>query len=99
MPYLSLSNGHTADRKIMVFAEGTILKPRSLLALYDHRAYVPIGNAVTLIAGWEQQGAEIVYCTSRRGRQAQDMAELLRSMKSVVVPEFRGIDHLPPSIL
>ena len=138
---------------IMVFAEGTILKPKSWLGLYNHRSYVPIGNAVNIISSWQRQGANIIYCTSRRKKQAADMANILlkynfcgcclvarepkerycdivealradilieddcrsiggarqmcihrvnaqvkQQIKSIVVSEFKGIDHLPCDI-
>jgi hypothetical protein len=63
---------------IMVFAEGTILKPKSRLSLYNHNTYIPIGNAVNIIASWQQQGANIIYCTSRRKKQAEKIAGLLK---------------------
>ena len=135
---------------IMVFVEGTILKPTSWLNLYNHNAYVPIGNAANIINSWQQQGANIIYCTSRKKKQAVDIANILREydfcgvclvarepkeryadivetlrpdilieddcksiggawqtcihkvkteikqqIKSIVVSEFKGIDHLP----
>ncbi len=63
---------------IMVFAEGTILKPKSWLSLYNHNTYIPIGNAVNIIESWQQQGANIIYCTSRKKKQADKIAELLK---------------------
>ena len=63
---------------IMVFAEGTILKPKSWLSLYHHNSYAPIGNAVNIINSWQQQGANIIYCTSRRKKQAAGIANILR---------------------
>lgn len=63
--------------KIMIFAEGTILKPKSWLTLYNHMAYIPIGNCIEIIKNWEKQGADIIYCTSRKGRQFEEMAMLL----------------------
>lgn len=138
----------------MIFAEGTILKPKSLLSLYNHKTYIPIGNAVSLIQAWYQQNAEILYCTSRKGNQAEEIAQLLKrymfagsklyyrekkqkykdiiesvrpdilieddcksiggswqmcithvspnikaSIKSIIVHEFKGIDHLSSSIM
>jgi hypothetical protein len=135
---------------IMLFVEGTIMKPKSWFALYNHKAYIPIGNAVNKIKEWERQGANIIYCTSRKKRQANDIASLLKrydfegaylvsrdpkekyqdivetlrpdilieddcksiggewqmcitnvckdikeTIISIVVPEFKGIDHLP----
>lgn len=63
---------------IMIFSEGTILKPKSLFSLYNHNAYVPIGNAVELIKSWNQQRTKIIFCKSRKKRQVNDMANLLR---------------------
>ncbi|WP_088225566.1 hypothetical protein [Desulfosporosinus sp. FKB] len=63
----------------MIFAEGTILKPKSLFSLYNHRTYVPIGNVVSLIETWYQQNAKIMFCTSRRGKQAEEIASLLKN--------------------
>jgi len=62
----------------MIFVEGTILKPKSWLSLYKHNAYVPIGNSVKIIEMWEKQGANIIYCTSRRRMQADNIAVLLK---------------------
>ena len=138
---------------IMIFAEGTMLKPKSWLSLYNHKSYVPIGNAVNIINSWWQQGANIIYCTSRKKKRALDIANILREygfcgrclvsrgdkeryaeiaeelrpdilieddcksiggtwqtcihrvkaeikqqIKSIVVSEFKGIDHLPADI-
>jgi len=115
--------------------------------------YIPIGNAVALIGTWNQQDAEILYCTSRKGKQAEEIARLLmqygfpgsklyfregklkyrdiiesvqpdilieddcrsiggnwqmcvthvapqikNSIKSIIVKEFKGIDHLSSSV-
>jgi len=138
------------DLTIMIFVEGTILKPKSWLSLYNHNAYEPIGNSVEIIKAWKIQGANIIYCTSRKGKKAENIAVLLKlfgftgsflavregkekykdlvetlkpnilieddcksiggawqmcitkvkpeirnNIKSIVVPEFKGIDHLP----
>lgn len=141
------------SKKVMIFVEGTILKPKSWLSLYNHNAYIPIGGAVDIIKEWQQQGADIIYCTSRRGKQAENIATLLLkyefvgsklyyrektqkyknvvemvrpdvlieddcksigsswqmcitdvdpqikdTIKSIVVKEFKGIDHLPHDV-
>lgn len=151
--YLDFNKKINTKMNIMIFAEGTILKPKSLFSLYNHNAYVPIGNAVELIKSWNMQGANIIFCTSRKRRQADDMANLLKKygfigeflavreakekyadvveiinpdilieddcrsiggawqmcitkvspeikmkIKSIVVPEFKGIDKLPNDI-
>ena len=68
-----------AGLTIMVFAEGTILMPKSWLGLYNHSSYVPIGNAVNIVNAWQQQEANIIYCTSRRKKQAVKTASILRA--------------------
>lgn len=73
----SLNNKLKSNITIMIFAEGTILKPKSWFSLYNHNAYVPIGNAAALISLWYNQGANIIYCTSRRNKQAENIACLL----------------------
>lgn len=79
MPYIELSklNG-SVSAVIMIFTEGTILKPKSFLGSFDHKSYIPIGDCAAKIDRWQSQGAEIVYCTSRRGRQAEQIARLLK---------------------
>lgn len=69
-----------AGPTIMIFAEGTILKPKSWLSLYNHNDYIPIGNAVNIISSWQQQGANIVYCTSRKKKQADKIAVLINKL-------------------
>jgi len=78
MKKIMLNTGHHINLTIMVFIEGTILKPKSWLSLYNHNAYLPIGNAVKIIESWQEQGASIVYCTSRKNNKADDMAALLK---------------------
>ena len=64
--------------KIMIFTEGTVLGPHNKLKMFRFSEYAPIGNCVRKIAAWKQQGAEIVYCTSRRsGKQVKTIAALL----------------------
>lgn len=73
-------NEHCNSRlTIMIFVEGTILKPKSWLLLYKHKSYIPIGNAAKMIAGWQEQGANIIYCTSRKKKHAYDIADLLKN--------------------
>lgn len=150
---LSTKKEYNQSLTIMIFAEGTILKPKSWLTLYSHNSYIPIGSAVELIKSWEEQGANIIYCTSRKKKAANNMADILKKygfagtflaareakesyadivevlqpdilieddcksiggawqmcitkvslqtkqkIKSIVVPEFKGIDHLPSEI-
>jgi len=141
------------EKTIMIFVEGTILKPKSWLYLYSHSAYIPIDKAPKLLKTWEAQGVNIIYCTSRKRKQADNIAKILKqhsfpgswlvsrdngekykdiveqlkpdilieddcksiggswqmcitkvqaeikeNMKSIIVPEFKGISHLPSDI-
>lgn len=129
-------------------------RTRSDPALYDFAAYVPVGDVVSKLRIWQDQGAEIGYLSSHRnpddvakdalvlrrhrfpsgrilarasgesygevaGRQLPDIlieddcesvngaaeitypqirADLRYRIKSIIVPEFGGIDHLPDSL-
>lgn len=83
MSFIELAKSQSSGNLIMIFAEGTVLKPKCIFSLYNHNAYVPIGNCVDLIQKWQTQGAEIVYCTSRRGRHAEEIALLLQKFRFV----------------
>lgn len=78
MRTIMLNEKHDTDLTIMLFVEGTILKPKSCFSLYNHNAYIPIGNSVKIIKTWQQQGANIIYCTSRKKKKADDIATLLK---------------------
>lgn len=66
--------------KIMIFTEGTVLKPPSVFQHFNHESYLPIGNAASLISAWEAQGAEINYLTSRkRPKQIKQTKKILLS--------------------
>lgn len=152
--------------KILLFTEGTLLIEPTWVGLSsveivsivkagkkprDFGVFVPVGNAVNKVRAWKQQGAEIIYLTSRTlpnevedirdvlkrhkfpeglflfrqsGEQYKDVAERImpdilieddyasdggvadmtyphlapeiqRRIKSIVIPEFSGIDALP----
>ncbi|MHC1723099.1 MAG: hypothetical protein AB9836_07855 [Aminipila sp.] len=78
MRKILLNETNGTDLTIMLFVEGTIIKPKSWFSLYNHKSYIPIGNAVEITKMWRQQGANIIYCTSRKKKQAEDMANLLK---------------------
>ncbi len=78
MEQIHLDKMQQTGMTIMIFVEGTILNPKSWLTLYHHRSYVPTQNSVEMIKSWYKQGANIVYCTSRRNKQAYDIASLLK---------------------
>ena len=122
--------------------------------LYNFASYVPVGNSVQKLKTWKNQGAEILYLTSRtkaeeiadvpgvltryefpegellfrkQGEEYKDVAErvipdilieddcesiggvdeltithvkpeIKEKIKSIVVKEFGGIDHLPDTV-
>lgn len=163
MAYLRLlNNAENEDNRdsedkaarIMIFTEGTVLGPPNILQHFNLAAYIPISNSVNMIKSWQEQGAEVMYFTSRRTlKQVEEIKEILSNynfpgdylyyrekgqnykdivemvvpdilieddcksiggkgqmcithvksdvkdrVKSVVVEEFKGIDHLPLSL-
>ena len=68
--------------KILIFTEGTIIMHKNAVghtreeiviqvemkesSIHDYTSYVPVKNASTKIKGWHDQGAEILYLTSRQ---------------------------------
>jgi len=74
--------------KIMVFTEGTILMAKNAIGLTreeivqqvkdretsvkEYATYVPIGHASDVLQRWANQGAEIIYLTSRREQKQID---------------------------
>lgn len=155
MGYLSLSENTKVNylykSKIMIFTEGTVLRPVNMFQHFNHSTYVSINNAAEVIKSWHKQGADVIYCTSsRRPKEVEKIKEnLLRlgfegtriyyrsknqkysdiielvmpdvlieddcksiggkwqmcityvkpelkiKIKSIIVKEFKGIDHLP----
>jgi hypothetical protein len=69
--------------KIMVFLHGTTIMHSSAVGrtrhervrqviegdplVYDFAAYVPVGQAVAKLQAWQEQGADVVYLSSRTG--------------------------------
>ena len=78
MECIQLEKALQTDITIMIFVEGTLLKPKSWCNLYNHKNYLPIGNCVEIIKEWQRQGANIIYCTSQKGEQAEGIAILLK---------------------
>jgi len=85
MPFLELSKSndndiaHISKIKIMIFTEGTIIRHRNVFQLFNYDTYIPIGNCINKIQAWEQQGAEIMYFTSRKTvKQVNEIATLLK---------------------
>ena len=81
MPFIKFSDDNTMSKiKIMIFTEGTVLKPKNNFGLFNFSSYVPIDDCVSKIQSWQQEGAEIVYCTSRNSkRQVNQIVSLLKN--------------------
>lgn len=50
-----------------------------LESVHDYSNYIPIGNAVQKLISWKQQGAQILYLTSRRiKKEVKDVQNVLK---------------------
>lgn len=79
MGYIIIDKIKNNNKKIMIFVEGTILKPKSkcIFSKSNITRYVAIGNAVEKIKRWQEQGFEIIYLTSLKSRGAMKLARRL----------------------
>lgn len=79
MGFIIIDKIKNNNKKIMIFSEGTILKPKhnNFFSRINVNGYVPIGNAKEIIKNWQEQGYEIIYLTSQKGRKAMGMAQRL----------------------
>lgn len=76
MGYIIIDRIKNNNKKIMIFVEGTILKPKhnNIFSRINVTGYVPINNAIETLKKWQEEGYEIIYLTSLRGRKAMKMA-------------------------
>lgn len=79
MGFIIIDKIKNNNKKIMIFTEGTILKPKhnNILSRICVTKYIPIGNAIETIKLWQEEGYEIIYLTSLKGRKAMKMAQHL----------------------
>lgn len=79
MGFIIIDKIKNNNKKIMIFVEGTILKPKhnNIISRICVNSYVPIGNSIELLKKWQEQGFEIIYLTSLKGRKAMTMAQHL----------------------
>ena len=79
MGFIIIDKIKNNNKKIMIFTEGTILKPKhkNILSRICVTKYVPISNAIDTIKKWQETGYEIIYITSLKGRKAMKMAQHL----------------------
>ncbi len=80
MGFIILDKIKNNNKKIMIFTEGTILKPKyvnNLLSRINVMGYVPIKNSIDKLKEWQEEGYEVIYITSLKGRKAMKMAQKL----------------------
>lgn len=79
MGYIILDKIKNNNKKIMIFVEGTILKPKNnnFFSRICMNRYIPINGAIDAIKKWQEEGFEIIYLTSQTGRKAMRMAQHL----------------------
>ena len=80
MGFIIIDKIKNNNKKIMIFVEGTILKPRfenNILSRISVTNYVPIGDAINTLKKWQEEGYEVIYLTSLKGRGAMKMAQHL----------------------
>jgi len=84
--------------RILIFTEGTIIMHKNAVghtrdeivqqvedkekSVHDYKSYVPVGNAVKKLQNWKNNGAEILYLTSRRKpEEIQQIQNVLKKFK------------------
>lgn len=77
--------------KILIFTEGTALKPASIESHNAHlfRQYIPNGNVVWKLQSWKKQGAEIYYLTSRE--IPEEIDDIRYVLEKYDFPQFQNI--------
>ena len=66
MGFIIIDKIKNNNKKIMIFVEGTILKPKrdNIISRICVNSYVPIDNAIETLKKWQEEGYEIIYLTS-----------------------------------
>lgn len=79
MGFIIIDKIKNNNKKIMIFTEGTILKPKhnNIISRIMVNSYIPIGNAIEKLKKWQEEGYEIIYLTSLKGKRAMKIARHL----------------------
>ena len=79
MGFIIIDKIKNNNKKIMIFVERTILKPKynNILSRISMTTYIPINNAIETLKKWQEEGYEVIYLTSLKGRRAMKMAQHL----------------------
>lgn len=77
MGFIIIDKIKNNNKKIMIFTEGTILKPKNnnFFSRINMTGYVPIKNAIDTLKKWQEEGFEVIYLTSLNSRGAMKMAQ------------------------
>ena len=77
MGFIIIDRIKNNNKKIMIFAEGTILKPKhkNIISRFCITKYVPIANAIDTLKKWQEEGYEVIYLTSLKVKKAMKMAQ------------------------
>ncbi len=75
--------GHTRE-EIVKQSKGFLLTFRDK-SVHDYKSYVPIGNAVKKLQNWKNDGAEILYLTSRR--KPEEIPQIQNVLKKFKFPD------------
>src|SRR3989344_351355 len=87
--------------KILIFTEGTIIMHKTAIGhsrneiiqqvedkekfVHDYKSYIPVGNAVKKLQNWKNDGAEILYLTSRR--KPEEIKQIQNVLKKFKFPD------------
>ena len=87
--------------KIIIFTEGTIIMHKTAIghsrdeivkqveneeeSVHDYQSYVPVGNAVKKLQNWKNDGAEILYLTSRK--KSEEVKQIQNILKKFNFPD------------
>ncbi|MDP4011037.1 MAG: hypothetical protein Q8P72_02295 [Candidatus Roizmanbacteria bacterium] len=77
--------------KILIFTEGTALKPGSENSNSSQifRTYIPNGNVVQKLQSWKDQGADIYYLTSRT--TLEELADIRFVLEKYHFPQVQNL--------
>ena len=79
MGFIIIDKIKNNNKKIMIFTEGTILKPKNnnFFSRIAMTKYIPIKNSIETLKKWQEEGYEVIYLTSLKAKGAMRMAQRL----------------------
>ena len=79
MAEISLTNNNEFNLKVMVFLEGTVFYTKPFLHLFSKKGYIPIGQSVSKLNLWKNQGANIICCTYVKNKRTEFIINVLKT--------------------